>query len=431
MFNTSASLYLKYPHISFSYSSSDFDSDSDSDYSEESKMSNLTKAVDTCASKIHHAFVDFFKSHAVDGLYFETNQNIVKTVFACDAALWTEYERARAEFKNEGTLEERAKLASVIGDAAVAIRKSSTLTASSVITANLPIVKIDGLTADEINNIKTLHTLLIAKMSANGKGSAKQGDTDQMLKDFKNDLSLISKTKCLSPSWFEKFRIWKVEQIAISKKSPIDWPTDSDDPIVAALIKRINEAKEIAPPNQDGEMANVANKFAVDSIICTINHYKTKVKSGKVEDFLSLMESIAAFTRSIKVGKIAWLKFVSNFPVEAAFFNDITTGNVLYDNPGKLTKQRLISCAACLFESAEPTAMFGNTNTTVKIPQMISKVYAIEVKYNVISKEPDTTSTCEHLLHLLLALGSNYSYAFNRNHIPNSVRNVKFEVSGN
>lgn len=89
--------------------------------------------------------------------------------------------------------------------------------------------------------------------------------------------------------------------------------------LIFIVLKKILKEREEAPPQHDGALAAVANKFAIDALVCTINH------------------------------------------------------------------------------------LFGNNKTGTQIPKIIATVYGLEKQYNQISTEANTTSTSEHLLHLLLS----------------------------
>lgn len=197
------------------------------------------------------------------------------------------------------------------------------------------------------------------------------------------------------------------------------------------VVDEFRKHKDDPIPQQNAALAYASNKFAVDVYCATINRYKNNIKSQvqTVDDFLTLMRIIAAFLNKSSIKKTEWLHFVKANSNYKAFFTGLEEANFLYDNPGKLTRARLFACASSLYKAPEPLALFGVNNRLALIPKMIAKIYDTEVKFNIIDKQKGNTSTSEHLCHLLMTLGGNNAYVWNRNMIPKSIRDTKFNLN--
>lgn len=187
----------------------------------------------------------------------------------------------------------------------------------------------------------------------------------------------------------------------------------------------INLLKDNAKPNDQAQTLNMANKFAVDAFAVVNNHYKIIHPQNKqnVEDSLGLLIKIAAFTNFTSVGTQSWANFVRLQTDHATFLANLTTANTIYDNPGKLTKARLIACAGCLYRSCDPTAIFMTTDHSHAVPRLISQIYILEKENDEISDIVGTTSNSEQALHLLLCLGERFNYGYNTS--------TKFVITGN
>lgn len=138
---------------------------------------------------------------------------------------------------------------------------------------------------------------------------------------------------------------------------------------------------------------------------------------------------VAAFLNKSSIGKTEWLSFVRANEWYKPFFAGIEEANFLYENPGKLSRARLFACTSSLFLTPEPLALFGVKDRLATIPKMIAKIYETEKKFNIVDKQKGTTSTSEHLCHLLLTIGGNNAYVWNRNKIPKSIRETKFHLN--
>lgn len=399
--------------------------------SESEEDDSMSTSKQTCSSAIHKLLSGFFKNDPIDDGYFADNMKCFIAMFNTDPALWNKYNDAKTAFNTQDTTENQIKQASEIADCAIALRASSVDSAASVITTNMPQITLNGLNAIESVNMKKLHDLLIRKMSQ-GKQTATDPDSARkMLSDFKNDIEVSKVTLVLPHKWAVGNRIWKINEISKQFEghefdfSKYDVGAGWKD--VKALIESLKDDK---PTDANHQMQQMSNKFAVDAFAVVINHYKKTLPEANqsLQNLLDLLKIVAAFTTTSSISKIAWSgltqKHKASYP---GFFDALTTANLLYDNPAKLTKSRLFSCAATLFLSYDPTAVFAKRNLNT-VPRMIVAIFALEEKYNEISNEQNTTSTSEHMMHLLLSVGEQFSYAYNRNAIPNSVRTVRFVI---
>lgn len=237
----------------------------------------------------------------------------------------------------------------------------------------------------------------------------------------------MKRTMVFPHKWAQKQRVWKGKTININKNSV----GNGEDAAWNALINEMEELKKDISPAKDAAPLGMSNKFAVDVFACTINHFKRTMPETQrgLPVFLRIMDAVAGYTCQSSISAAQWGRFVNAHADWQPFFRDIGAGNTLYDNPAKMTKARLFSCAALLYKGIEPTCLFGVGDHSTKIPKMISIIYKLETDYHEISPDVGHTSNSEHLLHLLLSLGAEHTYAWNRNHIPHSVRNVTFEVN--
>lgn len=407
-----------------SFYSSDSESDSDIE------MASTVKR-NTGAAKVHKKLAKFFKDSELKPNVFAENLKCFEAMFKVKPALWAAFAAQKKAFVPTATMEDKLKCAISIGDAAVQIRKEANM-GLSVITTNNVSVTLQGLSAAEVTCLNELLTLLHKKMVVGGSVAPKTGDATQMVRDFLADMEIAKTTGIILPKYLKAHKIWAIYQHASQKgidMSAIEKTGDNDwDDLVTVIENRKMEAK----PNTEGATLNMANKFAVDTFAVTINHVRETVVEGErtLDNILKLLERVAAFTKSSSISSLAWDNFIKSKKNTAftAFFANLTDGNTLYDNPGKLTKNRLIACAGCLFPSYDPTAIFCTNDRRTATPKLIAEIYTLEKENDDISPDPATTSTSEHLLHLLLCLGDNFSYANNRNHIPSSVRNTKFTI---
>lgn len=415
------------------------DSYSSSDDSECGGEMTTQQQSNACGSKTHKVLTKFFSESPVDETTFITNLVTIKTLYEVDDALWAKYQTACGNFKVTDSMAEKITKASAIADAAKEIRTKENITAPTVIVNNHPEVKIENLSQDEIKSLKSLHTVLTAKLTGStGENKTKNpGAALEMARDFINDMKIISSTKILPTKWLVNNRIWKCFEVAKANNLQIVLPqrVQGEDPI-NDIVDLIEKHKIDEPAKQsDKPTVAFANKFSVDPVVCVISHYKKSIKKGdqSYDDFIELMNMVAAFTRMSSISVNSWFNFTRANKKYTSFWDGITLNNVLYDNPGKMTKARLFSCAGLVTHAYVETAAFGCQNVMSKIPKLICSIYKLDQEYNQIGTDKGTTSTSEHLLHLLLSLGGQFSYICNRNFIPKSVRDVKFivDVSGN
>lgn len=141
------------------------------------------------------------------------------------------------------------------------------------------------------------------------------------------------------------------------------------------------------------------------------------------------MQKISDFLKMSSISKINWVKLVAVQTKFESFLGNLDEANQLYDNPGKITRPRLFACASSLYPAYEPLAVFGVANRLATVPKMIALIYKIEKEKGSLSTIAKTTRTSEHLVHLLLTLGAQYPYVYNRNGISKSVRDVHFNLN--
>lgn len=412
----------------------DFDTSSDSDSEEEIDNMSAATNINTAGSTIHKMLIAFFRTNPVPENKLAENTACLEQVYNASEALWTAYKNEVNAYSNDDTEEVRIVKATQIGDAAVAIRNADEQTRLTVIRNAQVEVTLDGLTADEIIALKELHDLVLSKMQGNGvKGSAEKAN--QMVVEFKNDMELAKIDNTFPTRWLKNHGVWKCCQHELQKGLILNYTYDDAGVVDKAkwklIVDEFNKHKDNAIPQQGSGLMNSSNKFAVDVYCAAVNRYKNTIEQGKqsFQHFLNSLKLIAAFLNKSSIKKTEWIHFVAANSEYRAFYSGLDDGNFLYDNPGKLTRARLFACASSLFRAPEPIALYCVGERLGTIPKMIVKIYNIEKKFNIIDKTKGTTSTSEHLCHLLLTLGSTNPYVFNRNKIPTSIREVKFNLN--
>lgn len=416
------------------YINNNFDfTSSESDTDEEFEMSALNQ-IHTAGSSIHKDLIAFFDTNAVPDSKYEENTKTLKAMYNADEELWTKYKDAVSAYSNDATEAERLACAIKIGEAAIAIRSKNDDSKMTIITEGTAEVTIAGLGPEEITNLKELQTLVLAKMQGTGeKGSAEKAN--QMVKEFKNDMELAKIDNTFPSRWIRNHGVWKCVQHEQQSGRQLVY-TEADAGAVdpagwKKVVEEFNKHKDDAIPQQNTTLANASNKFAVDVYCATINRYRVNMTPAAQSwaHFLRSMQLVSAFLRKSSIKKTEWLAFIRSNEAYKPFFAGIEEANYLYDNPGKLTRARLFACASSVFKAPEPLALFGVQNRLAVIPKMIAKIYVTEKKFNIIDKQKGTTSTSEHLFHLLLTLGSTNAYVWNRNKIPKSIRETKFNLN--
>lgn len=317
-----------------------------------------------------------------------------------------------------------------IGKAAIAIRNSSDVTKPTVITQHQAEVTINGLTADEITSLRELEELMKSKMTGTGKKGTAQ-EADNMLTRFMADMENAKVAGFILQKWISDHRIWKCCQHYLQKnKSELKFDKIDNNEVWNKVVDEfINKFKEDAAPSTGSSFAGASNKFAVDVYCAAIARFKAKLPNMTVDDFFKAMEIVSAFLKMSSISKVNWASMIIANSKFKLFFSQLDEANQLYDNPGKITRPRLYACASSLFPAYEPLALFGVESRMAKIPKIIAAIYTIEKEKKVISEMYKSTSTSEHLIHLLLALGSTYPYVYNRNAIEGSVRNTAFNLN--
>lgn len=381
----------------------------------------------TCASKVHRKISEFFKKNPVSDEEYTQNGLVFEAMYGVNQNLWKNYDDAQKQFKNTGTEDEKMNAVIAIGDAAVAIREAAKV-GHTVIQKNFPSVTLKKMTAQEVELLAELNMLLKTKMIISGKPAEPQGDPVQMVNDFIHDLTVAKVTGVMPIKYEKNHRIWALFQCAEQNDIDLDKHLElTNDEDWNAVVKQIRARSTEAKANIAERTRTMANKYAVDVFAATINHYKRTVEESEqsLEGLKQCLRKLATFTTSTSVDRVSWDRMLPRFK-EHDFVQGLNNGNSLYDNPGKLTKARLISCAGCLFKSYDPTAIFCTKLATTSVPKLIVEIFQLEKQYKVINVLPSTTSTSEHLLHLLFCLGDDYTYMYNRNKIPSSVRNTTF-----
>lgn len=416
------------PQKSYSYLSNTSFYSSDSDTDSDDNMATTVKR-NTCSSKIHKKLSVFFTTNPVGANVYADNLRCFSAMYNVDPTLWTNYKTAKAAFSATSTLEERLNSAIAIGDAAVTIRTAAGMAMTVVTTSNTS-VTLSGLNAPEIASLNELLTLLHKKMVVGGSAPAKAGDPKDMVNGFIHDMMIAKDIGSLPQKYYKPHKVWAIYQCAGQKKITMpDWEK-STDLAWNKIVDDIAKLSEDAKADTTGASLNMANKFAIDTFCVVINHYlDTMPENGRsLADLTKILSKVARFTQATSVSSLAWNNFIKAQPLHKSFLASLTDGNLLYDNPGKLTKGRLMACAGCLYMSYDETAVFGTSNKTTNVPKLIAEIYNLEKESDEISPDSGVTSTSEHMLHLLLCLGENYTYAYNRNKIPHSVRNTKFQI---
>lgn len=416
------------------YINNNFDFSSDSDSETDDIEMSAANSIHTAGSSTHKELIQFFKTNKISDNTFEENQKTVKSLFEADNELWKAYKDSVTAYSNDDTEEMRLNKAKAIGDAAVKLRESQDDARLTIIRESVKEVTIAGLTAAEIASLKELHELVLLKMQGTGqKGSAEKAN--QMVREFKDDMELAKTDNTFPSKWVKNHGVWKCVQHELQKGRKLEFTVDDagvhDKAKWALVVAEFERHKNDAIPAQGSGLANASNKFAVDVYCAAINRYKNTIdeKNQSKDDFLLLMKMVAAFLNKSSIKKTEWLHFIKANSNYKNFLNGLDEANYLYDNPGKLTRARLYACASSLYSAPEPLSLFGVENRLAIIPKMIAKIYDIEKKFNIIDKQKGTTSTSEHLCHLLLTLGANNPYVYNRNKIPSSIRDTKFNLN--
>lgn len=416
------------------YINNNFDFSSDSDSETDDIEMSAANSIHTAGSSTHKELIQFFKVNKINDNTYEENQKTIKSLFDAGEPLWKAYKDSVTAYSNDDTEEIRLQKAKNIGAAAVKLRESQDDSRLTIIRESTKEVTISGLTAAEIANLKELHELVLLKMQGSGqKGSAEKAN--QMVREFKDDMELAKIDNTFPSKWIKNHGVWKCVQHELQKGRKLEYTVDDngvlDKDKWTLVVAEFNKHKDDAIPAQGSGLANASNKFAVDVYCAAINRYKSTIKQQdqSKDNFLILMKMVSAFLNKSSIKKTEWLHFIKANSNYKAFFNGLDEANYLYDNPGKLTRARLFACASSLYSAPEPLSLFGVENRLAIIPKMIARIYEIEKKFNIIDKQKGTTSTSEHLCHLLLTLGSNNPYVYNRNEIPSSIRDTKFNLN--
>lgn len=424
-FNSGSPFYS----LDFNYDSSDSESDFEDD------MATNTANKSTTSSKVHKELLAFFKTNPLPEAFFQNNLKIAKAMFEAPAAMWKAYEDARTAFPIAGSAEDKVAGAEAIAAAAVAIRMQNALSAGSVITEHTAVVNIVGLQPAEVACLTELHNLVIGKMTK-GQTATTPGQADQMLNEFIADIDVMKATGVIPSKWIVKNRVWKCHEHAkrVGKTIPpltADTEHKCSAAVWAEFLTSMNAAIADALPDDPTMMPAMSNKFSIDPLAVVINRFKTEMPEVKRTwaEFLRFIEVIAIWTLQSSVSKLNWTRFVTVNTEWTPVLKGLSEASTLYDNPAKMTKNRLFACAGVCHPSSDPTAIFGSRDRLGAVPKLIALIYDIEKKGKEISSEPGQTSDSEHLFHLMMTMGSNYSYAFNRSMIKGSIRETKFNVN--
>lgn len=401
------------------------ESDSDTDY--ETMASSLKR--NQCASNVHKKIKSFFTNNPIPEETFKSSVTVFDAMFALPKADWAKYTAAKNAFLPTATLADRVEQATAIGECACNIRVKAGQ-AMSVITTSFPTVTIQGLEAGDIEALNELITVLHKKMIVGGTVKQSTGDPAAVIQQFKEDMELAKDVGMIPPKYYKPHKIWAMFQHAQQKGIELAFAEVAGNDAYNKIVQNVNNLKEDARASTEGATLNMANKFAVDAFAVVIAHYKDNVaeKDQSLADVKEILRKVAGFTRMSSVGTTAWANFVKANVKHTGFLNGLTDGNMLYDNPGKLTKARLIACSGCLYVSNDIAAIFGAADHTKAVPKLISEIFILEKENGEILDTVNSTSNSEHALHLLLCLGERFNYSYNRNKIPHSVRQTKFNI---
>lgn len=178
------------------------------------------------------------------------------------------------------------------------IRASSNDSLSSVITEIIPEITLNGLSATEMINMKKLYDILIRKMSQGKQVASDPNSANTMLEDFRTDLNVAKKTLVLPHKWLIGNRIWKINEISKQLDGQeFDFSTYDTGASWAEIRELI--AKHVAdkPIGVNQQIQQMSNKFAVDTFVVVINHYKTTIEEGKqsMQHFIALVRHSCNF----------------------------------------------------------------------------------------------------------------------------------------
>lgn len=379
------------------------------------------------ASKIHRAVKRFSTANPPNQAVITANVVAFSNVFASAPALWVAYATASKGWDSSATFENQITQATAIANAATALRAAAPGTIKT--TANVS-VNVASASAPSVVLLAELHRLVISKMT--GNSNAPSAGAAEMFEDFKSDLTGSLVSGMIPESWYKNQKIWKMCKYAEDNQQLLPEITE-DKPerclasaaAWAAFYTKFNRVKQMAPTANAARVGG-SNKFAVDSWVCTIAHFKKIQEAVTVEKVLTILTQVSNFTNMSRIGILEWNAFCQTLGGDSQFVTSVATGEGLYDNPAKMTRARLFACAATVSQSSDPTSIFALPNVSEIAMNLLAEIYKIEKDGGIIKPTRNTTSTSEHLMHLLLTLGNGNGYWMNRNNIPTSARAVNF-----
>lgn len=419
------------------FSSESEDSEQDLDWIEAMAASTVLNRA-TASSQVHKVLKSHLDENPIDDQYFADNIKTFKCLFGVKADLWTAFNNAKNNYVTEGLMSVRIEQATAIANAAVRIREENTQTATTVIKKSNAEVPLDGLDLSELDRLDALRKLVVSKMTGKPAPSVSQANNaDQMVHCMNDDIKAIKITGFIPEKYLVNHYIWRCYEHARRKGIEIeDMSLESDhscdNNIWIKIVDRWDlERKNAKPDSVDSsDLQKSANKFSVDVLVTYINTYKTQVDSDiqSCDHALSILKRVAAYTTLTTIGKSVWTQFLDANQDIKSICDGFNVKFKLFDNPGKLTKNRLFACAATVFKACDETSVFatGGRVRQTQVPKLIVKIYQIEERAGEIVQHTGHTSTCEHMLHILLTLGSSNNYAYNRNMIPSSAKDVMF-----
>lgn len=416
-----------------------FEEESDEESTAIMEVNQIKKA----SSDIHRLLRSFQIAHPSPSPVLAANLGLFGQLMGAGATaeMWGDLAAARDAFDITLEFADKIPLAQAVSDAYIALRNGAGLQ-DTIIANNMVNVSLSGVTAANSLLLVELEDLVKRKMSGRMNAPAQNvAASAQMVNDLVADLNLAMETGDLPGNYFRNNRLWKIHQAAarlnpavliqaLPGVKPPDCPRS--DAQWTTFVQRYNTEVARAPEGGvvgAGQFAGASNKFAVDVWCCFIMHCKTINNNVTLETMLQILRDIANYTRQSRIGGLEWNRMVTRMGVNSAYIAGLNARFTLWDNPAKLTKNRLMACAATLFHSADSTFIFSVPQMSTLSSGLIASIYKIEKDAGLVIESKAETSTSEHLMHLLLVMGTDNGFWMNRNQIPGSARQVTFTIN--
>lgn len=356
--------------------------------------------------------------------------------------LFKEFCDLRDAYLESDVLLKRLESATKMGDIAVKIRRSiPELTHTVLTTHRSPTIKIGNLTDADVADLTTLWDHVKTKATGITKTGPK--DLTEMWTSFTEDLATFKEIGIFDSSWtngvlpkIARIMSWAAKNAKIVQNfSNFKTPVGVDDTLFKQRIAQMKLASEVPMPTSNtGTVPNMACKFMVDYWITFLAQcfrpFKTPAGIPPINFLLVVpfMERMAIFSRGNHIGKKNLSEFIKIQSTEIQkIFTKVSDENSLLMNPGKLTVSRIFGAIAPIHKTGTAHGLL-NISFKEESFALLAKIYRIE---KPLSSDKTESSDCEYILHEILTLGIDGGFEFNKNLIPKSFLEVKFELSNN